>query len=526
MIMAVKTFAAIDVGSHETSLRIYEITKRTGIRELDYVHHTARLGYETYSTRHISYRSIDKLCTILNGFREKMKEYGIADYMIASTSALREADNNLIVLDQVRQRTGFKIKILSNSEQRYLCYKAIALKENSFHKLIQKGTLLVDVGGGSMQLSLFDHNALIYTQNILLGSLRIQEILQNMREQTDNYQNLVYEYISNDLHTFSELYLKKYKIKNIIAVGNQLRIFVKYLGIHNFGHVQPTDSKGKKKDSVSRAEYEEFYQSISTQRPEELARELNTSVEQASLLLPTAMIYYDIFEETKAEQMWLSGITLGEGMAADFAEKKERITPAHSFLEDIIHASRSLAKRYECEMAHSNNIEQAALTIFDTIKRQQNMTKKERLLLQIALILHNCGGFINLNDVGENSYKIIMSTELIGISHKERMIVATTVRYLHEYFPDYAELSDRFDEEDYIRIAKLNAILRLADAMDRSHQQKFKNVTASLRKGQLIITGNSLYDVTLEQGMFRLYSGFFEEVYGIQPVLKQKKNYD
>ena len=523
--MAVVTFAAIDVGSHETSLRIYEISKKFGIRELDYVHHTARLGYETYSTKHISYHSIDNLCTILNGFKEKMKEYDITDYMIASTSALREADNNLIVLDQVRQRTGFKIKILSNSEQRYLCYKSIAFTENAFHKLIQKGTLMVDVGGGSMQLSLFEKNALISTQNILLGSLRIQEILQNMKTQTDNYQNLVYEYISNDLHRFSELYLKKYKVKNIIAVGNQLQTFVKYLSVHNFGHLQPTDSKGRKKDSVSRQEYEEFYQAISSQHPEELAKELNTSIEQAALLLPTAMIYHNIFEETGAEQMWLSGITLAEGMAADFAERKERITPAHSFQADIINASRCLANRYECSTEHSDYVEKAALKIFDSLKKQHNLTKNDRLLLQIAVILHNCGSYINLNDIGENSYKIIMSTELIGISHKERMIVATMVRYLYEFFPEFNEIQGRFDRDDYVRIAKLNAILRLADSMDRSHTQKFKKLTATLRSRQLTITGDTLYDIALEQGMFRLHSPFFEEVFGIQPVLKQRKNF-
>lgn len=523
--MAFTLFAAIDVGSHETSLRIYEISKKNGIHELDYVHHSARLGYETYSTKHISYHSIDKLCTILNGFKDKLKEYNITDYMIAATSALREADNNLIVLDQVRQRTGFKIKILSNSEQRYLCYKAIALKENSFHKVIQKGALMVDVGGGSMQLSLFDKSSLINTQNILLGSLRIQEILQDMKNQTDNYHNLIYEYISNDLHTFSELYLRKYKIKNIIAVGNQLRIFTKYLSTHNFGQLLPTDTKARKKDSVSREEYEVFYQSISSRHPEELARELNTSIEQASLLLPTAMIYHNIFEETGAEQMWLSGITLCEGMAADFAEKKERITPAHSFLEDIVHASRNLAKRYECSESHEQYVEIAALKIFDALKRQHNLTRHDRLLLQLSIILHNCGSFINLNDVGENSYKIVMSTELIGISHKERMIVATVVRYLHEYFPQYEDLTDSFDREDYIRIAKLNAILRLSDAMDRSHKQKFTKITTSLRNRQLTITGETLYDITLEQGIFNMHAAFFEELFGIHPVLKQKKNF-
>ena len=72
--MTYTTFAAIDIGSHETTLKIYEISKKNGIRLLDHVHHTSRLGYETYSTQHISYHSIEKLCTILNGFSEKMKE--------------------------------------------------------------------------------------------------------------------------------------------------------------------------------------------------------------------------------------------------------------------------------------------------------------------------------------------------------------------------------------------------------------------------------------------------------------------
>ena len=148
--MAITVFAAIDVGSHETAMRIYDISKKHGVHELEYLHHTARLGYETFSTRHISYHTIDKLCNILLGFKEKMMEYRMRSiYVVDHCNQLLsgQADNNLIVLDQVKQRTGFQISILSNSEQRYLCYKAIALQPNSFHKLIQKGTLLVDVGG-------------------------------------------------------------------------------------------------------------------------------------------------------------------------------------------------------------------------------------------------------------------------------------------------------------------------------------------------------------------------------------------
>ena len=523
--MAVTIFAAIDVGSHETSMRIYEISKKYGVHEIEYVLHTARLGLETYSTKHISYTTIDKLCNILNGFSEKMKEYDIHDYMIIATSALREADNNLIVLDQVKQRTGFLIKILSNSEQRYLCYKSLALKENSFHSLIKDGTLLVDVGGGSIQLSLYDKKTLIATQNIMLGSLRIQEVLQDMQYKTDNYQNLVYDYIAHGLHTFVQLYLKSRKVKNIIALGNQLQSFVKYMTLHNFGTLKSADDKYEKRNCVNRIEFDDFYKSITSKTPDELAKELNTSLDKASLLLPIAMIYRNILEETDAGQIWISKMTICDGMAADFAEKKEKIAPAFNFTDGILSTARNIAARYRADEAHYRNVEKNCLLLFDAVKKLNNLTKHDRLLLQISAILHNCGNFINMNAVGENSYKIVMSTEIIGLSHKERMMVAYMVRYLDSSFPKYAEISDVFSQQEFIKIAKLNSILLLADAMDRSHKQKFANTTVYLRGSNLFITGKTLYDITLEQGIFDNTSDFFEELYGIKPVLKQKKEF-
>lgn len=454
-----------------------------------------------------------------------MKEYGVVNYMIVATSALREADNNLLVLDQVKQRTGFSIKILSNSEQRFLFYKAIALTTNSFHKLIQKGTLLADVGGGSVQLSLFNRNTLIATQNILLGSLRIQEVLQNFKNNTDNYQNLIYEYISHDLHSFAKLHLNDIKIKNIIAVGNQLRSFEKYLATHNFGSLLSLTTKGSKKDSVNRQEYETFYQSISNQQPETLSRELEIPLDKASLLLPTAMIYHNIFQETNAENMWISDITICDGMAADFAERKCHIVPAHDFTQDIISTARTIADKYHCSHKHIETVETIALSLFDAVKKKNNLTKQDRMLLQISAILHGCGAFINLKDIGENTYKIVTSTEIIGISHKQRMMVAAIVHYPQGKIPQYTQMRDSFEPDEYIKIAKLNAILRLADAMDRSHRQKFDKVTILLRNNQLYVTGHTLYDITLEQGIFRNHSVFFEEVFGIKPILKQRKEF-
>ena len=176
-------------------------------------------------------------------------------------------------------------------------------------------------------------------------------------------------------------------------------------------------------------------------------------------------------------------------------------------------------------MVHNENVENICLKIFDTLKKCTNLTKRDRLILQIAAILHTCGSFISLKEIGENSFKIIMSTEIIGLSHKERVMVAYIVRYINTTFPKYAEIQDVFDRDNFVKITKLNAILRLSASMDKSHQQKFKDISVNLDNNTLTVTGKTLYDITLEQGMFKLNSDFFEELYGIKPILKQKKEF-
>ena len=89
----------------------------------------------------------------------------------------------------------------------------------------------------------------------------------------------------------------------------------------------------------------------------------------------------------------------------------------------------------------------------------------------------------------------------------------------------YQEMKEMFQPDEYIKITKLNAILRLADSMDRSHRQKFGKATMVLRNNTLYITGHTIYDITLEQGVFSNYATYFEEVFGIHPVLKQKKDF-
>ncbi len=130
------------------------------------------------------------------------------------------------MLDRIKVRTGFDVKILSNSEQRFLCYKAIASRENDFNQIIGKPTAIVDVGSGSIQLSLFDKDALITTQNMRLGALRIREMLPSVRIDSAHMELLIEELIDNDLDTFRKLFLQK----------KEIEIATAYLTNHNVSY--------------------------------------------------------------------------------------------------------------------------------------------------------------------------------------------------------------------------------------------------------------------------------------------------
>ena len=113
----------------------------------------------------------------------------------------------------------------------------------------------------------------------------------------------------------------------------------------------------------------------------------------------------------------------------------------HDFEQDIIACAQNISKRYMGSKKRSETLEKITLTIFDSTKRVHGLGKRERLLLRIAAILHDCGKFISMMNLGECSYHIVMSTEIIGLSHTEREIVANVVKYNHADF-DYPETVD------------------------------------------------------------------------------------
>ncbi len=516
----IRTFAAIDVGSFELELGIFEISDKNGIRAIDHVKHMIGLGSDTFTTGKISYRTVEETCEILKDFARIMKSYQVTDCRAYATTAMREAKNSQIVLEQIRVRTGIDVRVISNSEQRFISYKAVASRDAEFQKTIQKGTAIVDVGFGGMQISLFDKDALVSTQNLPLGILQLRRALVHASVSTKLEQQLVRELVDNELVTFRKMYLKDREIKNLIAIGDPiLNLFSKI-------------SSGPQGTRITRERFDEIYEWLQGKTREQLEDAFDINGEYAAMLFPTAAIYKRILEMTGAENIWVPGIRIVDGIAAEYGEEKRLLKFNHNFSNDIIATSRNMAKRYKCHMPHVQMVEQAALQIFDALKKYHGMKNRERLLLQIAADLHSCGKFVTMRNATECAYNIIMSTEIIGLSHVEREIVANVVKYHIQTFRyNEVELQNHPSRDSRLAnpenlplvIAKLTAILRLANSMDRSHAAKLADSRLSVKGQQLFITTVYEGDVTLERLSIEDKGEFFEEIFGVRPVLKQKR---
>ncbi len=506
------TFAAIHIGSYELLMKIFELSKGKGMRQLDFIRYRLKLGQDSYNYRKLSYETMNVLCDKLKEFQQIMKEYSVKDFRVFATSSIRELDNERLTLDQIRAKTGIKVEVLSNSEQRFLEYMSVAAQEEGFNKIIKKRTAIADVGGGSLQISLFDKDRLVTTQNIKLGTIWISEKVNEMDYRSVKYSEVIEEMIQNDLECFKYLYLNGQDIKNLIVVGELVARIVKTIEKDN-------------DNFITREQYMKFFKENALKNPETVVESIGISKDYSSMLRPTLILLKNLIDQTNVETIWAPGTYLSDGIAYQYAVQNKFIKDQHNFEEDIIAETNDISKRYRCNEKHANAVKEYSDVLFDTCRKLHGLSGRERLLLQIASKLHDCGKYINMSDVAGNSYNIIISTEIIGLSHREREIVANIIYYNTMEMEDKAEILKNFGEEDYLRICKLTSILRIANVLDRSHKQKVKKLKAFLKEQKLTIYADCLSsEFSLEKGMFNSRASLFEEVFGIKPVLKFRIN--
>jgi len=504
--------AAIDIGSSFLRLMIAEVNSHGEIKLLEDANKPTDLGRDTFANGTINGATIHETCADLQKFSTLLKDYGCKTYRAVATSGMREAENREYVLDQILQRTGINIELINNSQERFYIYKGLRLYIPEHQRKQDEGILIVNIGSGGLEISVINSGHLQYTEYLKVGSLRLREVLDDLERTTLDFPSIMEEFLLSKTYLL-EPKIEKLRLSHVIALGGMTGTIVRLC----------TGGKGQDRFYAPRAAVGKLYQQVRTMTTEQIIKAYNLMHNEADILLPCMIIYRRFLNITQAEGMYTPQVSLRHGIITDIADEIYHTRRGQDFQQDMISSAWHISRTYQVDAAHSERVAQLALTIFDQTSRIHHMAVRDRLLLYIAAILHDVGKFVNYNLHDTHSYNIIRAQEIIGFSNSDIKVVANVARYHSEDIPLLGHANFRIlDKQDRIKVSKLAAILRLADALDLSHRGKVDNLELEIGEREVGFKVEASGEILLEEWTFNQRATLFEEVMGYQPVLKRK----
>ena len=189
----------------------------------------------------------------------------------------------------------------------------------------------------------------------------------------------------------------------------------------------------------------------------------------------------------------------------------------------LISAARQIAKRYRSHKKHIEFVEKTALMMFDELKNVSGLGERDRLLLQVAVILHEIGKFVHARNHSDAAYSVIQYSNLMGLDHDELNMVAMIVRLYTRSDPYDSYYYSLLSSTQKVVVSKLTSILKIADACDASHKEKAKKISCAVKDNKFVTVCESPDDMSFELWAFENRGKMFEDVMGIKPVLKARR---
>lgn len=503
--------AVIEIGSTGIRLAVAQIDDDGSWRFIDKAELPVALGWDVFTTHLITRETLIQCLRILTEYKAKLAEYALdKDHVsIIATSALREARNRDAILDRIRIKTGLDVTIINGIEENRLMYIAAhhAIKNNRA-RLEQFNSIIIDVGGGSTEIMLLNKGQMVAAHSLRLGTVIIEQHIKSIMGNEKDAVRFMEEYVNNVGGTLSkELTLSK--IQQFIAIGQEAYIAAEYIGKQIGEHCY----------LIARESFNAFVQELQTYSIEECVSRFKIPYAEARTMTTNLLTYNLCLNLTAAKEVLVIQTSIREGIIVS------KYTPTdaelqQNFLSQVTASARNLCRKYRIDEKHAEYVRAMTLKLSDQLQDEHGFTSKERILLEVAALLHDVGTFIHNTKHEEHSAYIIMHSEIFGLSKEEMIIVSNVARY-HKGAPP-SVLDSRFyalNSKERITVQKMAAILRIADALDRGHTQRLSNISVHVKNDAVYLACTDNIDTTLEKNAIAEKADLFEQIFGYRVIL-------
>ncbi len=489
--------AIIDLGSNTARLVALSYQPESCFKLEDELRELVRLSQDMGESKIIRAEASKGGIDTLKAFKTYCDAVGINKIHATATSAVREAVNGASFLAAVEKNVGLELEILTGEKEAYYGTLAVA------NSLDYKDAIVLDLGGGSLQLSYMKNRKFKAGQSWPLGAVRSTELFFES-EIVKNKE--AKELIKITQKSIAEFLEDVPKGLTIIGMGGTVRnlanIAKKANGdrlelIHNY-HFKLKD-------------LDEITEGLIVKPVAERKKIAGLNTDRADIIAAGAIVIREVLRYYQAKEIVISGQGIREGLFYSYLFPKN----GHLVKDLRSFSINNLAKRYYDFPKHNKHVRKLALLLFEQLAPLHNYGNWEKDLLAQAAIVHDIGMTINYYDHHKQGQMLIMGSALAGFSHREQVIISLLVRYHRKGKPNALGLESVLEAKDMERVNKLAALLRLAEYLERSKAQRVQGLRCHVADNYLQIEVLADDDVSVEIKEAILHSDLLATAYGV-----------
>lgn len=484
--------AAIDIGTNSVHLVVADVANDGRVTLVHRARDQAELGRGgTLGENRLARDAMDRGVKALVAFRQSCDVLGVESIWCAATSAVREAQNGSEFCKRVQEATGIHVRVITGHEEARLVW--LGLRQ---HLDPARGpALLVDIGGGSVEIILCDATRLFSAHSVPLGHIRLSEAVPQPDPPTVESQQALRKMVRKEL----EGVLRDIRpgVGTMWGTSGSIRALAR-MALLAEGKPAPQSDHGL---VLPRTAVKALLQKFTTLKAARLGELPGMDSRRRTTLPVACAVLYQVMKSLGADHLITSEDGLREGLLQDWIERhRPELLLDQPELTPRMRSVEHLRQRYDGDRSHSSHVRDLAMSLFDGSIGLHGLDRESRDLLEQAALLHDIGHHVDAHDHEKHGQYLVLHARMAGFTAPDLAVLADIVRYhrggrpksSHRHFQSLSRTDQR-------RVEVLSALLQLADALDRSHQQPVVGVDVTTGTDGVVVVARCRGEAFLER---------------------------
>jgi len=504
-------YAAIDIGSNSIRMAAAEVLPGSGMRVLASERVVTRLGESVFRNGVIAQEPLELTCTVLARMAQQYQKLEVVGVRAVATSAVRDARNQAEFIERASLAIGAPVEIISGREESRLIHLGVQARwPHPKHRL-----LIVDIGGGSAELIAGEHGTLRDSFSKPLGAVRLREIfLRNDPPLADELHQMQ-EYIEEKLAGIAKRFGNTHWDRAIATSATASAVVCAVNRIPRAKRDQADRMR------ASTREVRRLYKKLSVLDLAERRKATGIGPKRAEIIVPGVSVLLRVLEDFRLPCLYYSAAGVRDGIIADLHARgvgRELAQLSGDQRKEV----EQMSRRYGVALPHARKVAGLAHTLFTDLQPLHQLPPHFGKLLEAAAYLHDAGHFVSDSNHHKHSYYLVNNSDMPGFTNRERALIANLCRYHRKSMPTPVHSNwQTLNADDKRVVLLLIPLLRLADNLDVSHEERIESLSCHIRDGHVVLRASSAADISLEQWAAERAGEAFRQVYG-RPIVTEK----